>query len=188
MLRHPDVLRAAILHEPPYFAVSSNPDAVMAGLQTIVEQGMAEGGPRRAMERFLRHFVGDVAYESCDPEMRERMLGNGETLFGIEMEGVFAYMPPSEQLGQVRLPCVVAAGVDNRDREAIHHWMYEASRWLASELGASFIETPGAHVPQFTHPQALAEILRPLIDKFTKPDAGGRVPASTAPAADTQRP
>ncbi|MEV6495439.1 alpha/beta hydrolase [Actinoplanes sp. NPDC051633] len=168
VLRHPDVLRAAILHEAPYVAVSSDPEAATTGLQTVISEGMTEGGPPLAVEYFLRHVAGDEAYESFDPEMRTRMLGNGETMFGIEMEGIFAYMPTSEQLAQVRLPCAVAAGVDNRDPDATHHWMYESSQWLAHELGASFVETPGAHMPQATHPRALAEVLRPLIDKLPK--------------------
>lgn len=167
VVRHPDVLRGAILHEPPFVAATSNPDAVMAGLQTLIGEGMAEGGPPVAMERFLRWAAGDEAYEAFDPEMCARMLGNAEMMFGIEMEGIMGYMPTSEQLGQVQIPCVVAGGADNRDVDAPHHWMYEASRWLAGELGASFIETPGAHVPQATHPQALAEQLRPLIDKMS---------------------
>ncbi|GEL20681.1 alpha/beta fold hydrolase [Pseudonocardia asaccharolytica] len=166
VLRHPDVLRAAIFHEPPYAAITSDPEAVTSSLQTLVSEGTAEGGPALAMERFVRWAAGDEAYEAFDPEMRARMLGNAEVFFGIELEGIFAYIPTSEQLGQVRLPCVVAAGVDNREPTATHHWMYEASQWLAGQLGASFIETPGAHVPQATHPRALAELLRPLIDKL----------------------
>ncbi|MDN5852172.1 MAG: alpha/beta hydrolase [Actinomycetia bacterium] len=169
VLRHADALSGAIFHEPPYVAVSSDPEAAVAALQGVVGEGMAAGGPPLAVERFLRYVGGDVAFESCDPAMRTRMLGNGETMFGIEMEGIFAYLPTSEQLARVQLPCVVAAGVDNRDPAAAHHWMYEASRWLARELNASFVETPGAHMPQFTHPQALAEMLRPLIDKMSRP-------------------
>lgn len=168
LLRHPDALRGAILHEPPYVAVSSNPEATTTALQTVIGEGMAQGGPPLAVERFLRYVAGDGAFESFDSEMRTRMLGNGDTMFGIEMEGIFAYMPTSEQLTQVQLPCVVAAGIDNRDPDATHHWMYEASQWLAGELGASFVETPGAHMPQATHPLALAEMLRPLIDKLSK--------------------
>lgn len=181
VLRHPDVLRAAILHEPPFIAVSSNPEAAMASLQTAISEGMAEGGPSRAVERFLRHVGGDRVYQSLDPEMRTRMLGNGETMFGIEMEGIFAYMPTSEQLAHVRVPCAVVAGVDNRDPAATHHWMYEASQWLANKLGALFLETPGAHMPQATHPRALAEVLRPLIHQLPKSLRESRQMSSSRP-------
>jgi hypothetical protein len=41
---------------------------------------MARGGPRGATELFLRSVAGDDVYESLDPELRERLLGNAEAL------------------------------------------------------------------------------------------------------------
>jgi pimeloyl-ACP methyl ester carboxylesterase len=163
VLRRPDLLRGAVFHEPPYAAVTSTGEEVVAGLQQLISGGMAEGGPPRATELFLRHFVGDEVYESLDPDDRDRMLGNGEVLFGIELERIMSYLPTAEQLAGVEVPCVVAAGVDNRDPATPLHWLYEASRWLASSLGARSIETPGAHVPQASHPRAFVETLRPIL-------------------------
>ena len=37
---------------------------------------------------------------------------------------------------------------------------------IRDSLRAPLIETPGAHVPQVTHPQALAETLRPILSKL----------------------
>jgi pimeloyl-ACP methyl ester carboxylesterase len=171
-LRHPSVLRGAIFHEPAYLAVTSAADEVTATLQRLIDEGMAEGGPRMATELFVRWVGGDEAFESLDPELRDRMLGNGEVLFGPE-SATLAYLPTPEQLAEVTLPCVVAAGVDNRDPAAIHHWLYEASKWLADGLHAPLVETPGAHVPQATHPRALAETLRPILGKLAaSPQAG----------------
>ncbi len=165
-LRHPSLLRGAIFHEPPYLAVTSAAEEVGANLQQLIGEGMAKGGPPMATELFLRWVAGDEAFESLDPALRDRMLGNGEVLFGLELEGMNAYLPAPEQLAEVRLPCVVAAGADNRDPAATHHWFYEASRWLADGLRAPLVETPGAHVPQATHPRALAETLRPILGKL----------------------
>lgn len=163
-LRRPNVLRGAIFHEPPY-AVTSAEEAG-AELQQLVRDGMAKGGPPMATELFLRWVAGDETFESFDPDLRDRMLGNGEVLFGLELESFLGYLPTPEQLAEVRLPCVVAAGIDNREPSATHHWLYEASQWLADGLGAPLIDTPGAHVPQATHPQALAETLRPILGKL----------------------
>jgi hypothetical protein len=127
---------------------------------------MVQGGPPMAMELFLRWVGGDETFQSLDPDFRARMLGNGEVFFGLEMEGILAYLPTLEQLAQVRLPCVVAAGEDNRDPGATHHWFYEASQWLAHGLQVPFVETPGAHLPQLTHPRALVETLRPILGKL----------------------
>jgi pimeloyl-ACP methyl ester carboxylesterase len=165
-LRHPSVLRGAIFHEPPYLEVTSAAEEVGGRLQQLVGEGMAKGGPAMATELFLRWVAGDEAFESFDPELRDRMLGNGEVLFGLELEGVMPYLPTPHQLADVKLPCVVASGVDNRDPAATHHWFYEASQWMANALGAPLVDTPGAHVPQATHPRALAETLRPILGKL----------------------
>jgi pimeloyl-ACP methyl ester carboxylesterase len=165
-LRHPEVLRGAIFHEPPYVSVTSSADQIATGLQQLIGEGMAKGGPPMAMEMFLRWVAGDETFESFDPDLRARMLGNSDLFFNLELEGAMAYLPAPEELAQVRMPCVAAAGSENRDPATTHHWLYEASQWLADGLRAPFVETPGAHVPQATHPHALAETLRPMLRKL----------------------
>ncbi|WP_433034385.1 alpha/beta fold hydrolase [Actinomycetospora sp. CA-053990] len=167
VLRRPDLLRGAVFHEPAYAAVTSTGDEVVAGLQQLISEGMAEGGPPRAAELFLRWVVGDEIYDSFDPDLRNRMLGNGEVLFGIELGPIMSYLPTADQLAEVEVPCAVAAGIDNRDPAAHLHWLYEASQWLASGLGTRLIETPGAHVPQASHPRALVELLRPVLTELS---------------------
>jgi pimeloyl-ACP methyl ester carboxylesterase len=165
-LRHPSLLRGAIFHEPAYLSVTSAAEEVGSRMQQLIGEGMAKGGPPMATELFLRWVAGDETFESFDPELRDRMLNNGEVLFGLEFECAVAYLPAPEQLAVVRLPCVIAAGVDNRDPAATHHWFYEASQWFADGLRAPLVETPGAHLPQATHPRALAETLRPILGKL----------------------
>jgi hypothetical protein len=96
--------------QPPYLAVTSVTEEVGAKLQQLIGEGMAKGGPLMATELFLRWVAGDETFESLDPELRDRMLGNGEVLFSLETEGINAYLPAPEQLAEVGLPCVVAAG------------------------------------------------------------------------------
>ncbi|WP_433505971.1 alpha/beta fold hydrolase [Pseudonocardia halophobica] len=117
------------------------------------------------MEKFLRWVAGDEVFEALDDDLRTRMLGNGEVFFGLELADVMSYLPGEAELAEVGVPCVVAAGADNCDPASEHHWFCEASRWFADTLDAPFIETPGAHVPQVTHPRALAEVLRPILRK-----------------------
>lgn len=166
VLRHPDVLRGAVLAEPPFLPVASTADAVGAHLQALIGEGMAAGGPPAAMDLFLRWACGSEVFESLDAEVRARVLGNGEVLFGLEMAGVMAYLPAPGQLASVEVPCTVMAGIDNRDPAAPLHWGHETSQWLAAGLGTDLVETPGAHVPMLSHPQAFVEILRPILDKF----------------------
>ncbi|GAA4890073.1 alpha/beta fold hydrolase [Actinomycetospora straminea] len=166
VLRHPDVVRAAVLHEPPYVAMTSDPDTLNATLQQMVGEAMERGGPPMAVEAFLRWVCGDAVYEALDPDLRARVLANGEVLFGIEMASLFDYMPDQAELARVRVPCVVAAGVDNADPTAQHHWFHEAAVWLADRLGTRLVLLPGAHVPQATHPHELATSLRPLLSEL----------------------
>lgn len=163
ILRHPEVLRGTIVHEPPLVPVVSNADELMAGLQSMMEDEMARGGPRGAMESFIRWAAGDAAFDGLDPELRERMLGNAEVFFGVEMEAFASYLPAPEALAGVKLPVVVSAGEENRDASSSGHYLYEASDWLAKVRGAELEEVPGAHAPYFTQPKEFAETLRPIL-------------------------
>src|ERR671910_3708900 len=44
VIRYPDLLRTAILHDPAMFSVLSNPEEVMGPIQQAVEKGMREEG------------------------------------------------------------------------------------------------------------------------------------------------
>jgi pimeloyl-ACP methyl ester carboxylesterase/alkylhydroperoxidase family enzyme len=179
-LRHPDVLCGAIFHEPPFAAVTSDSAAVDAGLKAVVSEGMATGGPATAMERFLRWIGGDAAFEAFDDELRARLVGNGEIFCAAESKAVHSYLPSTGQLARIRLPCLVAAGFEHSNSAAPRHWLYEAARWLADQLEAPFIDTPGAHLPQATHARVLAEGLRPFLRALTRARDG--VPAGSTGA------
>jgi pimeloyl-ACP methyl ester carboxylesterase len=166
VLRRPDLLRGAVLHEPPFAAVTSHPDEVLGTLQQIITDGMAQGGPARATELFLRSVSGDEVYDSFAPDLRDRMLGNGEVLFAVEMEPIMSYLPTAEQLSGARVPCVVASGAENRDPAAPGHWFSESAQWVADGLGVPLLETPGAHVPQASHPAELVAMLRPVLARL----------------------
>src|SRR4029077_3445138 len=109
-LRHPHVLQGAIFHEPIFPSGVSDIGAVRAARKARIEEGMARGGPRAAMELTLRSVAGDEDYESLDPQLRERLLGNAEVLFGIEMAPFIAYDPAPGELAAIRVPRAVTAG------------------------------------------------------------------------------
>src|SRR4029453_18264704 len=106
--RHPQAVRAAIVHEPPILAGTTNPHAVTADLQALVGQGMAAGGPPAAMESFLRGAAGDATFEATDPADRDRWLGNGEVFFGVELAPTMAYAPSVEAIADAPVPLVAA--------------------------------------------------------------------------------
>jgi pimeloyl-ACP methyl ester carboxylesterase len=157
LLRHPRVVRAAILHEPPLMSVLAHPEAIMDMIQSRVHAGMAQAGPRGGVEAFVRFAAGDANFDRLDPSLRERMLGNGETLFGIELGALESYRPSEAELASVAVPVHVLAGPESAP------FFREAAGWLGGRLGVPVEQSPGAHTPQFDHPAALAALIRPWL-------------------------
>jgi len=117
------------------------------------------------MELYLRVVAGDEVYAALDPQLRERLLGNAEVLFGIEVAPFIAYDPAPGQLAAIPVPRAVTAGAGNRDSTAAGHWRYEAARWLAVHLQITVIDLPGAHMGYLGQPEHFATALRPILDR-----------------------
>jgi pimeloyl-ACP methyl ester carboxylesterase len=158
VVRHPDVVRLALVHEPPLVTVLPNGAEVGAELQAMVEQGMARGGPRAAAELFIRVNAGDETFVNLEPAMRSRMLDNAETFFSREVEAFVSYQPDVQGLRTSGVRITALAGVDSRGA-----YYSDAARALAENTGCSFVEVPGAHVPYMTCPDAFVRALRTLL-------------------------
>ena len=157
LIRHPGVVRGALLQEPPMMSVLSNPEEATAPIQEAVEAGMNRGGPSEAVEAFLRVVVGDEAFENLRPQLRERMLGNAETFLGLEFGALDFYRPDNAELASVEVPVRILVG-----RESAPFFV-EAARWLAAHLrNGELVVLPGAHTPYFDRPKEMAEAIRPL--------------------------
>lgn len=172
LLRRPELLRGAILHEPPLLPVLSNGAEVGATLQSMIEEGMAKGGPRATMEMFIRANAGDESFENLDPGLRERMLDNAEVFFSIELEALVPYVPDAGALAGVEVPARAAAGIGNRGV-----YYHEASRWVAKQLGTELLEISGAHTPYVDRPAEMAEEIRPFLKQASQPEQPARVRA-----------
>lgn len=162
VIRHPELVRGAILHEPPMTAGMSAPEEVMGEIQRVVEGGMQEGGPRGGCETFFRFVAGDEAFENLDPHLRERMLVNGETFLGTEMGAFEPYRPDEAALAAVEVPVRVMVGTESAP------FFAESARWLADRTNAELEDLPGGHTPYFDQPREMAEALRPMLRKMAK--------------------
>lgn len=163
-LRHPEVVRGALVHEPPLVSVVPGGNELAVGLKAKTEEVIAKGGPRGAMEFFLRTEAGGANFEQLEPTLRERMLGNAELFFSMELGQFVTYAPDASALSQARVPVAALAGVDHRGADGgPGSYHYEAARWVAQRRGSNLIEILGAHTPYLDHPQELAATLRPLI-------------------------
>jgi len=165
ILRHADVLRGAIVHEPPMMGVLENAAEFSAMFQQIVEDALAQGGTRGAMELFLRMNAGDDVFEAMDPVLRERLLGNSDVFFSAELESMANYLPDDADLAGVKVPVLVATGSPNRSAELLYQ--ITASEWVADAFGTTVVELPGLHAPYLSVPDAFADALRPLLRKLS---------------------
>lgn len=165
--RDPGVVRHAVIYEAPLIAIVPNQAELMGGFQALVGQAMAEGGPPRAMEMFIRANAGDEAYESwfasTDPALRERVFGNAATFFEVELPAFARFVPDRDRMRASGVPLTVVVGEGNRD-----NWYADAARWLVEGAGASLIELPGGHGGFETHRAEFVDMVR-------------RVARSTAP-------
>ncbi len=159
-IRHPQLVRGTILHEPPMTAGMANPEEVMGAIQQVVEGGMQRGGPMGGVEAFIRFVDGDETFDKLDPQLRERKLGNAETCLVTEMPVFPAYAPDEATLAAVEVPMRVMVGPDSA--------LGEPAGWLAGQLGVELESLPGGHTPYFDRPQDMAEALRPMLREMSK--------------------
>ncbi|MCX5336350.1 alpha/beta fold hydrolase [Streptomyces sp. NBC_00140] len=157
LIRHPGVVSRAVLHEPILVSVLENPGEVQAVVGSVVEAGMAAGGPQEAVEHFIRFAAGDDNWDRLDPDLRHRMASNGETLFNVEMGTFESYRPDDATLAGITTPTQVLVSQESAD------FFDEAAAWLAARLGVEVVQTPGTHTPQWDQPEELVRTIRPFL-------------------------
>jgi pimeloyl-ACP methyl ester carboxylesterase len=162
-LRHPATVRAVIFHEPLFPSGVTDIDAVRAGRRAVIANGLAQGGPRGAVEAFLRSVAGDQVFDTLGPALRERLLANADVLMQVEIAPFVAYEPAPDEWAGLRAGRAVAAGVESRRPDAPGHWRYESAQALAARLATDLVELPGGHMGYLDDPQAFAEGLRPVL-------------------------
>lgn len=168
LTRHPETLRGVIFHEPALFSILPNPQEVMGPMRSMLTDAMSKGGLRFAMEKFLRTVAGDELFErGRGSPLQERMMGNAEVLFSIEMEEFASYKPDLGKVTAARVPAIVAIGRESGSRPEIAA-LIETSKWLARQLGTPIREFPGAHGGYFDRPKEFAETLRPLLQRLSQ--------------------
>jgi hypothetical protein len=133
---------------------------------SVAEQ--AEGGPRRAMEGFMRSDVGDEVY--IDPVVHERMLDNGAVFFQIELPAFATFVPDREGMRASGVPLTVVVGAENRDS-----WFGAAAAWLVEGTGADRMELPGRHAGFWSHPEQFVELVR----RITRRDGAAHTSPTT---------
>ena len=155
-LRHPSLVSRAVLHEMPLLSVLVDPEPVGAMLGEMIGTAMASGGPRAALEAFLRFAYGDAVVDAWSSDLRARLLDNAEMVFAVELPAFQAYRPDEHALASPHPTLQVAVGDEQQAP-----FFREAAEWLATHTDSPLVPTPGAHGPHFSCPERLAHTLFP---------------------------
>lgn len=150
--RRPDLVRAAVVHEPPLLGIAERDPALVAlaaGVRVDLDQvgaqirdGDVEGGLRTFVEEIA---LGPGAWEGLPPALRRAMAANHRTALDLLDDPAWADLDPTV-LRRIGVPLQVSTGDDSPD------WLRAVTAAVRVYLpGASHIAYQGAgHIPQLT--------------------------------------
>ncbi|MCH7621958.1 MAG: alpha/beta hydrolase [Chloroflexi bacterium] len=147
VLRHPEVVRKAMLHEPPLLAGLSDPDGVLDFLKESTANGKVP---------FLRMLIGDAVYNGFSEGYRTRLEAD-DTWIRYELNNFEHYRPTDQDLAQVQKPVAVLYGADSPP------FFGEAANWLSERLGTEPVTISGGHGSHYDMPEEVAKIIRDLV-------------------------
>jgi pimeloyl-ACP methyl ester carboxylesterase len=159
IVRRPDVVRGAIVHEPALLGLAPKTDAEDDEFERIAE--LAAIDPRGAMEGFVRTVTSHATFESLDDELRERVLGNGAHFFFDEFAAFGAYVPDAERIRAAAVPLRVLVSRDGAPP------LIQVTAQFAEQLKVELEWISGHHAPYLQQPEAFAEELRPILRELS---------------------
>lgn len=158
-IRHPRLLRGAVLQEPSLFALLPNPAEALAPRRSLIRDTMQTKGPRATVEALLRHLNGDGVLAAIPRDILERMVSNGDTIFNIET--AFAtWLPSDEELSSIRVPIVLMIAQETQSA------FVQVMKLLESRLKTKAVTVPGPHGFYYYSPKDLAGAVRPHLRRF----------------------
>ncbi len=167
-LRHPEVLRVVVAHEPPKIGTLPNRDEFLQGLKDRMEAAVARGGYEEAVEDFHGWLVGDDSGTPAPEGLRERVRGNGEQWVRHELGVLDRYDAPQELIEARSTPLLFGVGTTGGTEE--HTGLLGTYRGslaaLAEQYGTELLEFTGAHVPYESLPEQFGVELRAALVRF----------------------
>lgn len=163
-LRHPEVVRTAILHEPVIFLVLDRPEAATDLRRATVGRGIAAGGPRGGLEALLRLAWGNATFDRLDPQLRERILGNADVALNVEAP-CYGYRPDEAKLASIAVLVHVVTAAQSPEGGAPVPFFTEVATWLATRLRSTAGVFPGHHGLYLNSPPAFTGAIRPLLSE-----------------------
>jgi pimeloyl-ACP methyl ester carboxylesterase len=146
-LRYPEVVRGAMLHDPPLIAGMSAPQKALAFLKEASANGKVP---------FLRILIGDAVYEALSDGYRARLEAD-DTWIAHEFDSFEWFRPADEDLAGIQRPAAVLFGANSPP------FFGEAAKWLAGRLGTAAQTIPGGHGAHYDHPEEVANAVRSFL-------------------------
>lgn len=147
VLRYPEAVRRAMLHEPPLFAGMSDPQGNLAFLKQATANGKVP---------FLRMLMGDIVYNGFSEGYRTRLEAD-DTWINYEFDNFEYYKPADADLAGVQRPVAVLYGADSPP------FFGEAANWLAGRLGTEALTIPGSHGAHYDIPGEVAKAIMEFV-------------------------
>jgi pimeloyl-ACP methyl ester carboxylesterase len=157
MLRHPALVRAAVLVEPPLLSLAPAGSETLGEIRERVEAAAREGGPDAAVDAFLEAEDGSDALDAAGPE-RARAIRASARAAVADFGAVTNWELSRRRLRAIEAPTVVVRGTRSAP-------VYrEVAAALAGMLPAAELrEVEAGHVAPLDAPAELASIVRSLL-------------------------
>jgi pimeloyl-ACP methyl ester carboxylesterase len=165
--RHPELVRRAVVHEPPVLELLDDPQEWRDRFAAIgatyrdhgTERAFAEFVEAVGLGALARPPTGGPVPAELAP-LLDRMADNRAFWFAHEFEQYPAWRLDLDALAAVADRIVLARGRDSRDRGAMPSLPNLA---LGRLLGRPVVDLPGGHVGYAEHPAEFAEELERLL-------------------------
>ncbi len=173
LIRHPEVVRSAVLHDPviwpvtqAYYEARGQAAAYAdagARWQQAVSAAMASGGVRAGLEAFFVPIIGEATFRSIDPAVLDRAVANADTFFRMTSPASQNYRPGALAVAAIPCPVIVLASADSPT------YLFEpTAAWLAECGYPTRPKLPGGHGAYIDQPAEFAAALRPYLREATE--------------------
>jgi len=170
VLRHPEVVRGAVTHEPSVFTCLPQDfvEQQFAALNPTIEHAIESGGPQGGHRAFLGALAGESGFTAlADAQTRARWLTNSEFMFSYEFpQMLLSYRPDPKAVAALKMPLKVMRAAESQPINVA------ASEWLAGQLKTDVLVAPGSHLAYCIRPDEFAEALGAVLKSLTSVAAG----------------
>ena len=152
MVREPELVRGAVLVEPPLLWLTEGGAEVVSAMRKAVEEGAAAGGSDGAIDSFAVHVCGPQALDLIG---RERIAAAHRSPRAFAADLAASWSLPPRELRGIEAPVTLVHG--KRSEPAWRETCEELARMLPR---AEVVEADSGHLVPIEAPELLAEAIR----------------------------